>query len=254
MMRGLYTAASGMMAQQLNMDVISNNLANINTTGFKKGSVNFQDLMYSSISGASEGAPMGTQVGMGVKDVGTEQMFTQGSMQQTNDPFDLAIQGNGFFEVTQPDGKKAYTRDGSFSVNPQGQLITSTGDLVGVTVPPGSTDVKIAPDGTVTAVLSGQKEPVPIGSIQIVAFVNPQGLKAIGGNKYTSTSASGPAKKGKPGEDNLGQIAQGYLEKSNINVVEEMISIIQAQRAYEINQKGVQAADKMQQMANQLKR
>ena len=254
MMRGLYTASSGMMAQQVNMDVISNNLANINTTGFKKGRVNFQDLMYSNLSEAGENNPMGSQVGMGVRQVGTEQTFTQGSMQQTNDPFDLAIQGNGFFMVTQQDGSKAYTRDGSFSVNPQGQLVTSSGDMVGVTIPPGSTDVKIAPDGTVTAVLAGQKESIPIGSLQLANFVNPQGLKAIGGNKYIATNASGPAQTGKPGEQNMGSVAQGYLEKSNINVVEEMISIIQAQRAYEINQKGIQAADQMQKLANQLKR
>ncbi len=253
MMRGLYTGASGMMSQQVNMDVISNNLANINTTGFKKGRVNFQDLMYDNLSDAGNN-PMGAQVGMGVREVGTEQTFTQGSMQQTNDPFDLAIQGNGFFMVTQPDGTKAYTRDGSFSVNPQGQMVTSTGDMVGVTIPPGATDVKIAGDGTVTAVLAGQREAIPIGSIQLVDFVNPQGLKAMGGNKYITTNASGPAQMGKPGEKNMGSIAQGYLEKSNINVVEEMISIIQAQRAYEINQKGVQAADQMQKLANQLKR
>jgi len=254
MMKGLYTAASGMMAQQLNMDTISNNLANINTTGFKKGRVNFQDLMYANLNDAGANNPMGAQVGMGVRDAGTEKTFTQGSLSQTSDPFDLAIQGNGFFEVTQQDGTKAFTRDGSFSVNPQGQMVTNSGDLVGVTIPPGSTDVKIAPDGTVTAVLAGQKEPVPIGNIQIVDFVNPQGLKALGANKYEATNASGAPQKGKPGENNLGSIAQGYLEKSNINVVEEMISIIQAQRAYEINQKGIEAADQMQKLANQLKK
>jgi len=148
----------------------------------------------------------------------------------------------------------SYTRDGHFSVNPQGQLITGTGDLVGVTVPPGGTDVKIDKDGSVTAVLAGQKEPVQIGNLMLVDFVNPQGLKAIGSNKYQITNASGPAQKGKPGENNMGNIAQGYLEKSNINIVEEMISIIEAQRAYEINQKGVQSADQMQKLANQLKK
>jgi len=254
MMRGLYTAASGMMAQQLNMDTISNNLANVNTTGFKKGRVNFQDLMYANLNDGGENNPAGAQIGMGVRETGTEKSFSQGSMSQTNDPFDLAIQGNGFFEVIQPDGSKAFTRDGSFSVNPQGQLVTSTGDLVGVTIPPGATDVKIDKDGAVTAVLSGQKDPVQIGNLMLVDFVNPQGLKAIGANKYQATNASGPAQKGKPGENNMGSIAQGYLEKSNINVVEEMISIIEAQRAYEINQKGVQSADQMQKLANQLKK
>jgi flagellar basal-body rod protein FlgG len=254
MMRGLYTAASGMMAQQLNMDTISNNLANVNTTGFKKGRVNFQDLMYSNLNESGANNPTGAQIGMGVREVGTEKSFSQGSMSQTNDPFDLAIQGNGFFEVIQPDGSKAFTRDGSFSVNPQGQLVTSTGDLVGVTIPPGATDIKMDKDGAVTAVLSGQKDPVQIGNLMLVDFVNPQGLKAIGANKYQATNASGPAQKGKPGENNMGSIAQGYLEKSNINVVEEMISIIEAQRAYEINQKGVQSADQMQKLANQLKK
>jgi flagellar basal-body rod protein FlgG len=253
MMRGLYTAASGMMAQQLNMDTISNNLANVNTTGFKKGRVNFQDLMYDNLNGG-ENNPKGAQIGMGVREVGTEKTFSQGSMSQTNDPFDLAIQGNGFFEVMQPDGSKAYTRDGHFSVNPQGQLVTNSGDMVGVTIPPGATDVKIDKDGSVTAVLSGQKDPVQIGNMMLVDFVNPQGLKAIGSNKYQITNASGPAQKGKPGDNNMGNIAQGYLEKSNINIVEEMISIIQAQRAYEINQKGVQSADQMQKLANQLKK
>lgn len=254
MMRGLYTASSGMMAIQTEMDTISNNLANVNTTAFKKGRVNFQDLMYTNLGDADGNSPMGAQVGMGVKQVNTEKSFTQGSLQQTNDPYDLAIQGNGFFEVTQPDGKKAYTRDGSFAVNAQGQLVTSNGDLAGVTIPPGATDVKFEKDGTVTAVLAGEKEPVPIGNIQLVSFVNPQGMKAIGGNKYEATNASGGAQRGAPGEQGMGSIAQGYLEKANINVVEEMISIIQAQRAYEINQKGVQAADQMQKLANQLKR
>jgi len=253
-MRGLYTAASGMMAQQLNMDTISNNLANVNTTGFKKGRINFQDLMYANLNESGENNPMGAQIGMGVRQVGTEKTFSQGSMSQTNDPFDLAIQGNGFFEVIQPDGTKAYTRDGSFSVNAQGQMVTGSGDLVGVTIPPGATDVKIDKDGTVTAILAGQKEHQNIGNLLLVDFVNPQGLKAIGGNKYQNTNASGPAQKGKPGENNLGNIAQGFLEKANINVVEEMISIIEAQRAYEINQKGVQSADQMQKLANQLKK
>jgi len=254
MMRGLYTSASGMMAIQTEMDTISNNLANVNTTGFKKARVNFQDLMYSTVNEAGVNNPSGAQVGMGVKQVDSEKNFMQGGFKKTDDPFDLAITGQGFFEVTQADGSKAYTRDGHFNLNAQGQLVTSSGDFVGVTVPKGATDVKIGADGMVTAVLQGEKEPKPIGQLQLATFVNPQGLKSIGSNKFQSTHASGSPERGVPGQNGTGGILQGQLETSNINVVEEMIAIVQAQRAYEINQKGVQAADQMQKLANQLKR
>jgi len=253
MMRALYTAASGMMAQQLNLDNISNNLANVNTTAYKKSRIDFQDLLYTNLKDAGSDAPVGAQVGLGVRAVSTQRSFSQGSLSQTGNPLDVAIQGEGFFQVVRPDGSKAYTRDGAFNLNANGELVNKNGDKLGITFPPGCTDIKIEPDGTIKAIKEGETEASVIGKLQLVKFMNPQGLKAIGSNLFVETAASGEPRIGTPGEKGFGGLAQGYLEKSNINVVEEMINIIQAQRAYEINQKGIQAADQMERMAAQLK-
>lgn len=252
MMRGMYTAASGMMAQQVNIDNISNNLANVQTTSFKQSRVDFQDLLYAHSQDPNTGATSGTQVGMGVRAASTQKVFTQGSVANTGINSDVAIQGDGFFRVTLPNGEVAFTRDGAFKLDKDGNLVTQAGYRTGVTIPKDMTDFEVRPNGEVWAQGLNDTEKKKIGQFTLARFLNPSGMKAIGGNLYKSTSVAGAMTAGKPGENGLGVLAQGHLEKSNVNVVMEMMNIVQAQRAYEMAQKGVQAADEMTRMANQL--
>ena len=260
MIRALWTSASGMAAQQMNLDVIANNLANVNTAGFKKSSIQFQEMMYDTDKspGASttdsSTTPTGVQVGYGSKPVATERNFTQGNLQQTGNTYDVAIQGQGFFKVTLPDGTFAYSRDGSFLVNSDGQLVTNQGYVVtGVgQIDPKAINVAIGSDGTISATVNNAA--VKISPITISNFPNPEGLSSLGDNLYQETAASGNAVDGQtPGTNGMGTIAQGYIETSNVQVVEEMVNMIQAQRAYEINSKAIQTSDQMMQMANNLR-
>jgi flagellar basal-body rod protein FlgG len=260
MLRALYSAATGMESQQLNLDVISNNLANVNTTGFKKSNIEFQDLLYDTtrLPGADQGngaqLPTGLSVGHGTRAVATTKVFTEGELTQTGNQLDLAIQGDGFFQVTMPDGTLAYTRDGALKTNSQGQIVTSDGLTVQSgfqPIPTGTTSVTISSSGQVTTTgASGTQT----SQVTIVRFTNPAGLKSIGGNLYTETLASGTPESGNPGTSGFGTLQQGYLESSNVSVVQEMVNMITAQRAYEINSKAVQAADEMMQQSDNLKR
>jgi flagellar basal-body rod protein FlgG len=249
-----------MQAQQMNLDVIANNLANVNTTGFKKSKIEFQDLLYQTTraAGAEAGGgnqvPTGLQVGHGSRPVATSKIFTVGELTQTGERLDVAIQGDGFFEVQLPDGTRAYTRDGALKTGSDGRITTSDGlTLQGgfQPIPTGTTSIAISPTGEVSTV-------GPSGSqnfrVQVVRFANPSGLEAMGRNLFRETPASGPAELGNPGENGFGDLQQGYLEMSNVKVVEEMVNLIVAQRAYEINSKAVQAADEMMQMGNNLRR
>ncbi|MHB9006663.1 MAG: flagellar basal-body rod protein FlgG [Limisphaerales bacterium] len=260
MLRALYSSASGMESQQLNLDVIANNLANVNTAGFKKSKIEFQDLLYQTTrsAGADQGGgnqlPTGIQIGHGSRAVATSKVFTSGDISETGERWDVAIQGDGFFEVQMPDGGRAYTRAGSLKTAADGRITTSEGlALMGgfQPVPAGTETVTIAPTGEVT--YDG-----PNGNtnfrVQLVRFVNPSGLESIGRNLYRDTEASGPAELGNPGEGGFGSLAQGALEGSNVKVVEEMVKMIMAQRAYEVNSKAVQAADEMLQQGNNLRR
>jgi flagellar basal-body rod protein FlgG len=260
MIRALWTSASGMEAQQMNLDVIANNLANVNTSGFKKSSIQFQEMMYdtNTAPGASttesSTTPTGSQVGYGSKAVATERNFTQGNLQQTGNTYDVAIQGQGFYKVTLPDGTFAYSRDGSFLVNSDGNLVTNQGYLVtGVgQIPATAINVAIGSDGTISATVNNAA--VKISPITISNFPNPEGLNSLGSNLYQETAASGNAVDGQtPGTNGMGTLAQGYIETSNVQVVEEMVNMIQAQRAYEINSKAIQTSDQMMSMANNLK-
>ena len=261
-MRTLWTAASGMQAQTLNIDVISNNIANVNTTGFKRSRSDFQDLLYQTVrepgtvSSSGNEIPTGIQVGLGTRPVATAKIFDQGDYKHTGGETDMAIEGDGFFQITQPNGEIAYTRAGAFKINSEGQLVTSDGFLMDpeITIPSDAKSISIETDGTVSVILAGQTEPSEIGTIELAKFSNPAGLKSIGRNLYLQTSASGDAVTGTAGEEGFGTIAQGYLEMSNVNIVEEMVNMIVAQRAYEVNSKAIQTADDMLQMANNLKR
>lgn len=253
MIRALHTAATGMDAQQQRIDVISNNLANVNTTGFKKQRADFQDLLYQTVRApgttAAQGTyvPSGIQVGTGVRTAATHRTFTTGDLMQTGNQLDLAIEGNGFFQVTMPGGQPAFTRAGNFELDQQGQLVTTDGYLVdpAIAIPPGATAVTIGADGTVSAIIAGESAASEVGQIQLVDFVNPGGLQAIGRNFYQPTAASGDPQSGPPGLQGLGTLAQGFLEMSNVKVVEEMINLISSQRAYDINSKVIQASDEM---------
>ncbi len=249
-----------MAAQQMNLDVIANNLANVNTTGFKKSNVQFQEMMYDTEeapganSTESSTVPTGIQVGYGSKPVATERNFSQGSLQQTGNTYDVAIQGTGFFKLTMPDGTNAYTRDGSFMVNADGQIVTSQGYLVtgAGTIDPKAQNVTIGADGTISATINGTT--AKISPITISTFPNPEGLTSQGNNLYTESLASGTAIDGQtPGTNGIGTLQQGYTETSNVSVVEEMVNMIQAQRAYEINSKAIQTSDDMLQMANNMR-
>jgi len=258
--RSLSISATGMEAQQTQMDVISNNLANVSTTGFKRGTALFEDLMYQNLrqsggnTSESTQLPTGLQLGLGVRTVSTARNYSEGNLQQTGNNLDVAINGNGFFQVEMPDGSTAYTRNGSFQVNSQGQMVTNTGYLLagGITIPAKAQSVTIGQDGTVSVTLPGATTPKQIGAIQLATFVNPAGLDPKGQNLFTETQASGNPQTGTAGVDGFGQVMQGYLEGSNVNVVQELVGMIQTQRAYEMNSKAVQTSDQMLQRLGQL--
>ncbi len=262
MLRSLRTAALGMAAQQLNVDTISNNLANVNTTGYKKNSVEFQDLLYETIqTGAAEGReesskPSDIQIGLGNKPIATFRSFSQGNIEETGNSLDVAINGNGFLQIMTSDGSYAYTRDGSLRINADGYVVTGSGLHVfpEMVLPEGISAIKISQDGLVSAIIDGQAESEEIGQIELASFINPAGLHAIGGNLYEETESSGAAQYGYPADEGFGTVMQGYLEKSNVDVVQEMINLIVAQRSYEINSKAVKTADELLSMTNQLKR
>lgn len=249
----LWAAKTGLDAQQTRLAVVSNNLANVNTAGFKKGRAVFEDLLYQNVkqvgSATSQDtqAPSGMSLGTGVRVVATEKTFTQGGLSQTNNPLDLAVNGRGFFPVAMPDGTTAYTRAGDFQLNNQGQIVTSAGYVVqpAITIPAGVQSVSIGTDGTVSVVQAGQSTPTQVGSLQLVDFVNTAGLQPRGENLFLESGSSGTPQTGTPGLNGLGTISQGYVENSNVNVVEEMVNMIETQRAYEMNTKAIQTADQM---------
>lgn len=260
MMRSLWTSKTGMEAQQTQLDAISHNLANASTNGFKKSHVVFEDLMYQNLRQAGAASteqttlPTGLQVGLGTRAVANVRSFTQGNLQQSGNTLDVAIQGNGFFQVQMPDGTLAYTRDGSFQINAQGQLVTSSGYPVqpAVTVPQNATSLTIGKDGVVTVTTPGTVNNTQVGTFQLANFINPAGLRSMGENLYAETEASGTANLANPGSNGVGALNQNYVETSNVNVVEEMVNMIQTQRAYEINSKSVQTSDQMLEKLSQL--
>jgi flagellar basal-body rod protein FlgG len=261
MFRSLNIAATGMAAQETQLSTIANNLANSNTVGYKRQNAQFEDLLYQNdrMPGVTDGGntiPTATQVGTGVRIVATSRAFAEGALQQTGNPLDLAIEGSGFFSVMQQNGQPAYTRSGSLTLDAQGRISTSDGLLVEppITVPTTATAVTIASDGTVSATLQGQTNPTNLGQLQLTSFANPNGLEATGHNLYQATGASGEPQTGAPGLEGRGTILQGSLENSNVDVVTEMVNLIGAQNAYEINSKVVQAADQMLQNATQMSR
>lgn len=249
----LWAAKTGLDAQQTRMAVTANNLANVSTTGFKKGRAAFEDLLYQNLRQVGAAAsqdtqlPSGLSLGTGARVVATEKMFTQGSLNVTDNAFDVAINGRGFFQVTLPDGTAAYTRDGSFQVSAQGQLVTSTGYIVqpAITIPDGAQSVAIGTDGVVSVQVAGQAAPTQVGTLQLVDFINPAGLQARGENLLLESAASGAPQTGTPGLNGLGTVVQGALESSNVNVVEELIGMIETQRAYEMNSKAISTTDQM---------
>lgn len=260
MIRSLWISKTGLDAQQTNMDVIANNLANVSTNGFKRARAVFEDLLYQTLrqpgaqSSQQTQLPSGLQIGTGVRPVAAERIFTQGNLQQTGNPLDIAVNGQGFFQVLLPDGTTAYTRDGSFHVDSQGQLVTSSGFHVqpAVTIPANSLSVTIARDGVISVTRAGSAAPTQAGSLQLVNFVNPAGLQSMGENLYLETASSGTPNANTPGTNGLGLISQGYVETSNVNVVEELVNMIQTQRAYEINSKSIQTSDQMLQRLSQM--
>jgi flagellar basal-body rod protein FlgG len=260
MIRSLWISKTGLDAQQTQMDVIANNLANVSTSGFKRSRAVFEDLLYQNIrqpgaqSSQQTQLPSGLQLGTGVRPVATERIFTQGNLQQTGNDKDIAIQGAGFFQVLLPDGTTAYTRDGSFQVDGQGQLVTASGFPVQPTIniPLGSQALTVARDGTVSVVPAGSATATQIGSLQLATFINPAGLLAKGENLYVETDASGNASSNTPGANGVGILSQGYVETSNVNVVEELVNMIQTQRAYEINSKAITTSDQMLQKLTQM--
>ncbi|MDO4905169.1 MAG: flagellar basal-body rod protein FlgG [Lautropia sp.] len=260
MIRSLWIAKTGLDAQQTQMDVISHNLANVSTTGYKRSQAVFEDLIYQNLrqvgadSSSDTKLPTGLQLGTGVKPVATSRLFTQGNLQQTSNSFDIAISGHGFFQLQMPDGTTGYTRDGTFHPDANGQLVNNNGIPLSppITIPAGTTDMTIANDGTVTVTIAGQTGVTEIGQIQLANFQNPAGLDPRGQNIFYETDVSGNAVAGAPGQNGLGLLQQGYLETSNVNVVEELVSMIQTQRAYEINSKAIQTSDQMLARVSQL--
>lgn len=254
----LWIAKTGLDAQQTRMAVITNNLANVNTTGYKRGRAVFEDLLYQNVrqvgaqSSQNTQLPSGLSLGTGVRTVATEKLFTQGNVIQTNNSLDLAIQGRGFFQVLLPDGSLAYTRDGAFQVDAQGQLVTSSGYALqpSITIPQGALSITIGSDGVVSVLVSGSSSPTQVGSVQLADFINPTGLQPIGENLYVQSVSSGSPQTGTPGLTGLGRLVQGSIESSNVNVVEELVSMIEAQRAYEMNSKAISTADSMLQYVN----
>jgi flagellar basal-body rod protein FlgG len=260
MLRSLWIAKTGLDAQQMHIDVISNNLANVSTNGFKRSRAVFEDLLYQTMrqpgaqSSQQTQIPSGLQIGTGVRPIASERIFTQGNLQQTSNPLDVAIQGAGFLQIQMPDGTTAYTRDGSLHTDANGQLVTSSGFAVqpAITIPANTQSVTIGRDGVVSVVRSGSTTSTQIGTLQLANFVNPAGLLSMGENLYTETTASGTASVNQPGSNGLGLLSQGYVETSNVNVVEELVNMIQTQRAYEINSKAIQTSDQMLQKLTQL--
>lgn len=262
MIRSLWTSATGMQAQELNIDVIANNLANVNTSGFKKSRAEFQDLLYESIRPAGAASsqdttvPTGIQLGHGTRPAAVSKLFTQGDFQNTQNELDWAIEGDGFFQIELPNGDTSYSRAGEFSLDADGRIVNPDGFplLPQLTIPTDTVSISVGMDGTVSVIQAGDQTPTEIGQVQLARFVNPAGLRSLGKNLYVPTEASGSEITGTPGETGLGTIAQGFLEMSNVSVVDEMVSMITAQRAYETNSKVIQTADDMLQMANNLKR
>ena len=261
MIRSLWTAASGMQAQQLNMDVVANNLANVNTVGFKKSRADFQDLMYQNLK--TTGAPststtqtVGIQIGLGTKAAAVTKLFTAGNFSQTGNELDIAIEGDGFYQIQLPDGTTGYSRAGAFKKDNQGRIVNSDGyPLVpSITIPNNATKVNIGNDGTVSVLQAGTTAATTVGNIQLAMFSNPSGLSSMGHNLYQPTDSSGAATTGTPGQNGIGSTAQGILEMSNVSVMEEMVNMIVCQRAYEVNSKAIQASDEMLQKANEIKR
>jgi flagellar basal-body rod protein FlgG len=260
MIRSLWISKTGLDAQQTQMDSISNNLANVGTTGFKRARVAFEDLLYQNIRQAGANSsqqtqlPTGLQLGTGVRPTATVRMHTQGNLQKTENNLDLAINGNGFFQVQLPDGTTGYSRDGSFHLDAAGQIVTSDGFPLqpALTVPANAQGVTIGQDGTVTVTVAGNPAPQNIGAIQLATFANVGGLESRGQNLYVETAASGAATAAAPGSNGAGLLQQGYLETSNVNVVEELVSMIQTQRAYEINSKAISTSDQMLQRLTQM--
>lgn len=253
MNKALWVAKTGLEAQQSRMSVISNNLANVNTTGFKRDRASFEDLLYQNVrqvgaqSSQNTRLPTGLQLGTGVRTVATEKIHTLGNIVQTGNSMDVAVQGRGFLQVLQPDGNIAYSRDGALKLDETGQLVTSNGYVVqpAITVPSNATSVTIGSDGVVSALVPGSTSPTQLGSIQLADFINPTGLQAIGQNLFQESASSGAPTTGTPGLNGLGSVVQGALETSNVNVVEELVNMIETQRAYEMNSKAIQTTDRM---------
>lgn len=258
MNQALWIAKTGLDAQQTRMSVVSNNLANVNTTGFKQGRAVFEDLLYQNVrqSGGQTSQdtelPSGLNLGTGVRIVATEKLFSQGSMLQTGNALDVAVKGRGFFQILMPDGNLAYSRDGTFQRNSQGELVTASGYAVqpSITIPDGAQSITIGTDGVVSVQLSGQVAPSQVGSLETVDFINPVGLQPIGENLYIETASSGTAQAGTPGLNGFGSLVQGALEGSNVNVVSELVNMIETQRAYEMNSKAISTNDQMMQYLN----
>jgi flagellar basal-body rod protein FlgG len=262
MVRSLFTAATGMSAQQMNIDNISNNLANVNTAGFKKGRIIFEDLMYQELKAAGSLTatgilhPTGIQQGTGVNTVAIQKIHSQGNYQYTQVPTDIAIQGDGYFQVQLPDGTIGYTRQGAFNTDADGNVVTPQGYYLfpNINVPEDALELGISQDGIFTCYLPGDNAETELGQIEIARFINPSGLKSIGENVYTETGASGAPQVAVPGEDGFGTLRQFFLESGNVQIVDEMVNMITAQRAYEMNSKAIQTSDEMLQIANGLKR
>lgn len=260
MIRSLWIARTGLDAQQTQMDVIANNLANVSTNGFKRSRAVFEDLLYQTMrqpgaqSSQQTQLPSGLQIGTGVRPVATERIFTQGNLQQTGNDKDVAVQGAGFFQVLLPDGTTAYTRDGSFQVDNQGQLVTSSGFVIqpAITIPGNAQSITIGRDGTVSVTQPGVVAAVQVGSLQLATFINSAGLESRGENLFVETAASGSPSTNTPGTNGAGLVNQGYVETSNVNVAEELVNMIQTQRAYEINSKAITTSDQMLQKLTQL--
>ena len=258
MTQALWIAKTGLDAQQTRMAVVSNNLANVNTTGFKQGRAVFEDLLYQTVrqSGGQTSQdtelPSGLNLGTGVRVVATEKLFSQGSILQTDNALDVAVKGRGFFQILTPDGNVAYTRDGTFQRNSQGELVTASGYLVqpSITIPDGAQSITIGTDGTVSVQLAGSASPSQVGTLETVDFINPVGLQPIGENLYIETASSGTAQAGTPGLNGFGAVMQGSLEGSNVNVVSELVNMIETQRAYEMNSKAISTNDQMMQYLN----
>ena len=260
MIRSLWIAKTGLDAQQTQMDITSNNLANVSTNGYKRSRAVFEDLLYQTLrqpgakSSQQTDIPEGLQIGTGVRPISSVRVHTQGNLQQTGNQFDVAINGQGFLQIQMPDGTNAYTRDGSLHLDAQGQLVTSNGFPVSpaVTIPANAQTVTIAQDGTISVTLQGSAIPQQVGSLQLANFINPAGLQNTGQNLYVETAASGTPSTGTPGSNGLGLLRQGYVDTSNVNVVEELVNMIQVQRAYEINSKAINTSDQMLQRLTQL--